>query len=58
MYDALDLSLAMGAALSDCTLLRKAPLVERDTLLRELLQLHNDPRGVYASERLRAEGGS
>ena len=41
------------AALSDCTLERKATPAERDTLLHEMAACgQNDSRGSYARERL------
>lgn len=44
------------AALSDCTLVKKATAEQRIKLLREMANGGSDPRSRYASERLEAEG--
>jgi hypothetical protein len=40
------------AALADCTLLKKATPAERDRLLIDMADCSNDPRAIYALERL------
>lgn len=43
------------AAVSDCTLIRKATHEERAQFLQELSQVQNDVRGVVARERLKGD---
>lgn len=46
------------AALSDCTMIKKATPEDRDNLLQRMAEMENDSRGRYARERLGQSGNA